>query len=53
MNNLYEENDTMPTVKHDGGLVMLVGCFAFTGVGKLLHVQSTMDFTNYKERDGF
>ena len=50
---MYEENNAMPTVKHDGRLVMLGGCFAFMGIAKLLRAQSTMDSTNYQERHGF
>uniref|UniRef100_A0A8C5MM85 Transposase n=1 Tax=Leptobrachium leishanense TaxID=445787 RepID=A0A8C5MM85_9ANUR len=40
-NKAYEEKNTLPTVKHGGGSIMLWGCFASAGTGKLQRVQGT------------
>uniref|UniRef100_A0A8C5N0X9 Transposase n=1 Tax=Leptobrachium leishanense TaxID=445787 RepID=A0A8C5N0X9_9ANUR len=37
-NKAYEEKNTLPTVKHGGGSIMLWGCFASAGTGKLQRV---------------
>lgn len=33
---------TVPTVKHGGGSIMLWGCFAASGTGKLVQVHGVM-----------
>uniref|UniRef100_A0A8C5QEC7 Transposase n=1 Tax=Leptobrachium leishanense TaxID=445787 RepID=A0A8C5QEC7_9ANUR len=48
-NKAYEEKNTLPTVKHGGGSIMLWGCFASAGTGKLQRVQSTMNSLQYQE----
>ncbi|KAI4876531.1 hypothetical protein NFI96_000478, partial [Prochilodus magdalenae] len=48
-NQAYEQKNTLPTVKHGGGSVMLWGCFASNGTGKLQRVQGTMNSLQYQE----
>ena len=37
----------MPTVKHVGGGVMIWGCIAVSGVGRLIFINSTLDHLRY------
>ncbi len=39
----YDNKNTIPTVKHGGGNIMLWGCFSAKGTGKLNHIKWTMD----------
>uniref|UniRef100_A0A8C5M825 Tc1-like transposase DDE domain-containing protein n=1 Tax=Leptobrachium leishanense TaxID=445787 RepID=A0A8C5M825_9ANUR len=48
-NKAYEEKNTLPTVKHGGGSIMLWGCFASAGTGKLQRVQGTINSLQYQE----
>ena len=48
-NEAYEEKNTLPTVKHGGGSVMLWGCFASNGTGNLHRVEGIMDSVKYQD----
>jgi hypothetical protein len=49
MNEAYQEKNTLPTVKHGGGSVMLWGCFASSGTGNLHRVEEIMDSDKYQD----
>lgn len=34
-NEVYAKKNTLPTVKHGGGMVILWGCFVSSGMGNL------------------
>ena len=48
-NKAYDEKNTLPTVKHGGGSIMLWGFFASAGTGKLQRVQGTMNSLQCQE----
>jgi hypothetical protein len=39
----------VPTVKHGGGSIMLLGCSSSAGTGKLVRIEGMMDGAKYKE----
>ncbi|CAF1527135.1 unnamed protein product [Adineta ricciae] len=45
----YEPICTVPTVKHNGGNVMVWGCFSRSGVGNLFFIDNIMDRFCYRE----
>ncbi|KAK3568583.1 hypothetical protein QTP86_009307 [Hemibagrus guttatus] len=45
---LYPKN-TIPTVKHGGGNIMLWGCFSAKGPGRLIRVKERMNGAMYRE----
>ncbi|CDQ68420.1 unnamed protein product [Oncorhynchus mykiss] len=42
-NAAYDPKNTIPTVKHGGGNIMLWGCFSAMGTGQLQRIKGTMD----------
>lgn len=46
-NTELEEKNTVATVKHGGGGVMVWGCMAAAGVGKIELIKQTMDHMHY------
>ena len=45
----YHPKCTVPTVKHNGGSVMVWGCFSRSGVGNLCFIKGNMDRFRYRE----
>ena len=43
----YNPKNTVPTVKHGGGHIMLWGCFSSSGTGNLVRVQGIMKKEDY------
>ncbi len=42
-NAAYDPKNTIPTVKHGGGNIMLWGCFSAEGTGQLCRIKGMMD----------
>ena len=43
----YNSKNTMPTVKHGGGNIILWGCFSAKGTGRLHRIDGRMDGAMY------
>lgn len=48
-NTAHHPENTIPTVKHGGGSIMLWGCFSASGPGKLVKIEGKMDAAKYRE----
>uniref|UniRef100_A0AAZ3RDT2 Transposase n=1 Tax=Oncorhynchus tshawytscha TaxID=74940 RepID=A0AAZ3RDT2_ONCTS len=48
-NAAYDPKNTIPTVKHGGGNIMLWGCFSTKGTGQLHRIKGTMDGVMYRQ----
>ncbi len=51
-NVAYDPKNTIPTVKHGGGNIMLWGCFSAKGTGQLHRIKGTMDGAMYCQDQG-
>uniref|UniRef100_A0A8C6P1G5 Transposase Tc1-like domain-containing protein n=1 Tax=Nothobranchius furzeri TaxID=105023 RepID=A0A8C6P1G5_NOTFU len=47
-NTAFQTKNIIPTVKHGGGSVMVWGCFAASGTGRLAVINGTMNSTVYQ-----
>ncbi|KAG2466103.1 TCB1 transposase, partial [Polypterus senegalus] len=45
----HHQANTMPTVKHGGGSIMLWGCYSAAGTGRLVRIKGTMTAAMYKD----
>lgn len=43
----YIQKNTIPTVKHGGGSIMVWGCFAYNGTGELRIIDDTLNSAKY------
>lgn len=48
-NDEYKPKNTIPTVKHGGGNIILWGCFSAKGTGRLHRIEGRMDGAMYRE----
>ncbi len=51
-NAAYDPKNTIPTVTHGGGNIMLWGCFSAKGTGQLHRIKGTMDWAMYRQGQG-
>ncbi len=51
-NAACDPKNTIPTVKHGGGNIMLWGCFSAKGTGQLHRIKGTMDGAMYHQGQG-
>ncbi len=51
-NAACDPKNTIPTVKHGGGNIMLWGCFSAKGTRQLHHFKGTMDGAMYRQGQG-
>ncbi|KAI3366475.1 hypothetical protein L3Q82_000605 [Scortum barcoo] len=45
----HHQANTIPTVKHGGGSIMLWGCFSAAGTGRLVRIEGKMNAAMYRD----
>uniref|UniRef100_A0A8C4SV48 Transposase n=1 Tax=Erpetoichthys calabaricus TaxID=27687 RepID=A0A8C4SV48_ERPCA len=45
----HHQANTIPTVKHGGGSIMLWGCFSAAGTGRLVRIKGKMTAAMYRD----
>ena len=45
----HHQANTIPTVKHSGGSIMLWGCFSAAGIGRLVRIEEKMNAAIYRD----
>ena len=47
--HVWSKPGTIPTVKHGGGSIMLLGCFSAAGTGRLVRIERKINGAKYRE----
>ena len=45
----HHPSNTIPTMKHDGGSIMLWECFSAAGNGRLVRIEGTLNGAKYRQ----
>jgi hypothetical protein len=47
--HVWRKPDTIPTVKHGGGSIILWGCLSAAGTGRLVRIEAKINGAKYRE----